>query len=57
MALPSSMGAADSRHGHLGVLFLRYGRPMDPLQCPDVPGNAVVRIVTAEHTSSCGVDD
>jgi hypothetical protein len=22
---------------------------MDPLQCPDVPGNAVVRIVTAEH--------
>src|SRR5262249_50355829 len=23
--------------------------PMDPLQCPDVPGNAVVRIVTAKH--------
>jgi hypothetical protein len=22
---------------------------MDPLQCPDVPGKAVVRIVTAEH--------
>src|SRR6516225_10085054 len=25
-----------------------YG-PMDPLQCPDVTGNAVVRIVTAKH--------
>src|SRR5215471_15603606 len=25
-----------------------YG-PMDPLQCPDVSGNAVVRIVTAKH--------
>src|ERR1700746_3480191 len=23
--------------------------PMDSLQCPEVPGNAVVRIVTAEH--------
>src|SRR5215467_1996959 len=23
--------------------------PMDPLQSPDVPGNAVVRIVTAKH--------
>src|SRR5216683_3547681 len=23
--------------------------PMHPLQCPDVPSNAVVRIVTAEH--------
>jgi hypothetical protein len=22
---------------------------MDPLQCPEVPGNAVVRIVTAKH--------
>jgi hypothetical protein len=23
--------------------------PMDPLQCPEVPGNAVVRIVAAQH--------
>jgi hypothetical protein len=22
---------------------------MDPLQCPNIAGNAVVRIVTAEH--------
>ena len=24
-------------------------RPMDSLQCADIPGNAVVRIVAAEH--------
>jgi hypothetical protein len=40
-----NMGAPAAQHSAPETL---YG-PMDPLQCPDVTGNAVVRIVTAKH--------
>src|ERR1700741_3280718 len=45
--LPPSRALPASAAQHSAPIAL-HG-PMDPLQCPEVPGNAVVRIVTAKH--------